>query len=176
MKRLKASLIAFAIGTLICVPLLVFIKSEGEDGGVLSYVLYVLVAAATLLMMVFSLSSPESPNFLPKDKRSPAAGITALIAAAAYGAIGVFGIIHPERRIFGMTEAVTETTVDSSGQVVTNIVSASESLDTIGVIYIAIMIVMAVTFLFYTAGFFSGQNFAGSYVMVPLIPILGSLV
>ncbi len=175
MKRLKASLVAFAIGTLVCVPLLVFTKTGGVESA-LNYILYVLIAAAAVLMMVFSLSAPEWPSFLPNAKRSPVAGITALIAAVAYGGVGIFGAMNPEKRLFGSTEETVETMVDSAGEVVTKVVSSSETLDTVGIIYIAIMIVMAVTLLFYAMGFFTGQNFAGSYVMVPLIPIFGGIV
>ncbi len=175
MKRMKASLIAFAIGTLICVPLLVFTKMEGEEG-TLNYVLYVLMAAAAVLMMVFSLSSPEYPGFLPLEKRSTGAGIAAFIAAAAYGAVGVYGVINPDDRLFGMTEEKTEAVMDANNQLVTQVVSSSETLSTVGIVYIAIMLVMAVTFLFYMTGFFTGKNYAGSYVMVPFIPILGGIV
>ncbi len=175
MKRLKGSIITFLIASLICVPLLAFIKNNGEKG-VLNYILYVLIAASALLMLVFSLSSPEYPSFLPRDKKSAGAGLAALLAAAVHGAIGIFGAINPEKRLFGTTQEVLETTIDSNGQVVTDVISSSETLNTIGVVYIAIMLVMAVTFLFYAFGFFSGKNHAGSYVMVPLIPILGSVV
>ncbi len=175
MKRLKGSLIIFLIGSLVCVPLLAFTEKNGEES-VLNYILYIIMAASAVLMLVFSLSSAEYPSFMPNEKRSAGAGIAALISAAAYGAVGVFGAINPEKRLFGTTEEVLETTIDPNGQIVTDIVSTSETFNTIGVIYIAIMLVMAVTFLFYAFSFFSGRNHAGSYVMVPLIPILGSIV
>lgn len=175
MKRLKGSLITFLIASLICVPLLTFIKIDGEKG-VLNIVLYVLMGVSALLMLVFALSSPEYPSFLPREKKSAGAGLAALIAAAVHAAIGIFGVIHPEKRLFGTTQEVLETTIDPNGQVVTDVISSSETLDTIGIVYIAIMLVMAVTFLFYAFGFFCGKNHAGSYVMVPLIPILGSVV
>lgn len=178
MKRLKASLIAFVVSSLICVPLLAFIKIGGEES-VLNYILYVLIAAAAVLMLVFSLSSPEWPSFLPAGKKSTGAGMGAFIAALAYGAVGVYGFINPEKRLFGVVSETVETTVDISGEIVTQVSSTgrdSEVYSTIGIVYVAVMIVMAITFLFYAFGFFNGANYAGSYVMVPLIPILGAVV
>lgn len=171
--RIKTPMKLSLAASLICVGLSVYTALNESAPAILKTVTGVAAVVFSILMISLAMSSEEYPRFLP-EYSSAGPGIAALLTAAAYGYLGVVGLINKELRFFTVTETFRTAVMEGDEVTMTDIESGVNvsTYEMLGVIYTVLLIVAAITFLVYAVGFFKGDNVAGTYVLLPIMPIL----